>query len=146
MNVRHHTGSKKNQTPVLRSLRKVLSIREGQRTCDTNRKYNIIRLLYSLSVKVCWFSDDVQYRYEKLLSELVTVSKQSIKLSRTLCKPTLLHSHGIYEKNGSQKLPESGTQGTGFSVITMQMVTLLCARIFGYNQNDCHSKPSFKAT
>jgi hypothetical protein len=49
--------------------------------------------------------------FQNMWSELVTVSKQSIKLSRTQCKPTLLHCHGIYEENGLQKWPEKWNSG-----------------------------------
>jgi hypothetical protein len=106
VNVRHHTGSEKNQTPVLGLIRKIPSIHEGQRTCDTDRKCNVIYYNPAatlLSVKACWLSHDVQNRsremlsfflsFQNMYSELVTVSKQSIKLSRTQCKPTLLHCY-----------------------------------------------------
>ena len=124
MNVRHHTGSEKNQTPVLGLIRKIPSIHEGQRTCDTDRKCNVIYYNPAatlLSVKACWLSHDVQNRsremlsfflsFQNMYSELVTVSKQSIKLSRTQCKPTLLHCHGNYKKNGSPKWPETWNSG-----------------------------------
>jgi hypothetical protein len=148
VNVRHHTGSKKNQTPVLGSIRKVPNIQEGQRTCDTNRKCNVIYSCAGFHM-MC----NIDQRNLSFFSHFKTcgVNWPQLLSKASSCQGHCENQHYYtamvsMRKMGHKNDLKSGTQGTGFSIITMQMVTPLCVWIFGYKQNECHSKRSFKAT